>query len=264
MARSIKRSQKPRHRHSVRGLTPLTGHTEGIENLARDFSRRDDSPLQPQTDAQATYIRAITGSVLTFGMGPAGTGKTFIAASLAAEKLIQREVDRIIITRPAVEAGEELGFLPGELHEKFAPYRAPVRQVLERRLGRGAVEMFLKNEKIVILPLAHMRGWTFENAFVLLDEAQNTTPTQMKLFLTRIGEGSCIVVDGDATQRDVPGPCGLLDGLRRVKDLDKVSVVCFTKADVVRSGLTQQIVEAYENEVAEEDRAGLEKFLGAT
>lgn len=238
-ARAERPNRKPR---LVKGLTPLTSD---MDDLLRDFSRRDDSELQAKTTAQAHYINAIRHSVITFGIGPAGTGKTFIAASLAAEALIDREVDRIILTRPAVEAGESLGFLPGELMEKYAPYLQPVQQVLERRLGKGAVEAFIKSGKIVALPLAYMRGWTFENAFVLLDEAQNTTPAQMKLFLTRIGEDCRVVIDGDPSQSDIPGRSGLSDVIDRLRCVPDISFTIFEREDIVRSGLVQNILERY-------------------
>jgi phosphate starvation-inducible PhoH-like protein len=225
-----------------RGLLYLT---ESIEEKARKSIRRDESILEARTERQAEYINAIRTNTLSFGIGPAGTGKTFVAASLACEALMSDQVERIIITRPCVEAGEALGFMPGDLSEKFAPYFAPVRQVLERRLGRGAVEMYLKSEKILILPLAHMRGWTLENAFVLLDEAQNTTPAQMKLFLTRLGEHTTMVIDGDIEQSDIEGLSGLEDSIRRLYRLDGVSVVEFDDDDIVRSGLTKEIIKAY-------------------
>jgi phosphate starvation-inducible PhoH-like protein len=240
---------------------PLTSVSE--DNIPPKF-QRDTSPLEALTPRQQDYINAIRSNPLTFGIGPAGTGKTWIAASIASQLLEDREVDRIIVTRPAVEAGEELGHLPGELSEKWAPYFAPVRHVLERRLGKGAVEMYLKSERIVIMPLAYMRGHTFQNSFVLLDEAQNTTPSQMKLFLTRIGEGSRIAVDGDLSQRDIRGPSGLTDALGRVRHLPGVGVVKFDRSDVVRSGLVQQIVEAYQDESdLDEAEEGLLRTLSA-
>ena len=216
------------------------------EESYRGKVKSDPDPLIAKTESQAAFISSIKVNTVTFGIGPAGTGKTYLATTLACNALMDGTTDRIIITRPAVEAGEELGFMPGDLSEKFAPYFAPVRQVLERRLGRGAVEMYLKNEKILILPLAHMRGWTFDDAFVVLDEAQNTSPAQMKMFLTRIGDRTKVVVDGDLSQRDLPGPSGLADSVRRIQSLVGVGVVTFTKSDVVRSGLTQRIVECYE------------------
>ena len=262
MARSISKPAKQGTRvkrvERVRGLTRLTNEDESPR---RD--RRDDNELVAKTDAQDKYIRAINSSLLTFGIGPAGTGKTFIATSIAAQRLDDREVDKIIITRPVVEAGEKLGFLPGELDEKVAPYFAPVLMILERRLGKSQVEMFMKSGRIEFLPLAYMRGHTLEKSFIILDEAQNTTPSQMKMFLTRIGEDSTVVVDGDITQKDIVGPNGLVDAFKRLKGLRGTSCVEFTKDDVVRSGLVADIVGRYEHIEEEEDRRGLNEFLGS-
>lgn len=182
---------------------------------------------------------------MTFGIGPAGTGKTYIAAAYGAELLALGKVERLILTRPAVEAGEELGFLPGALDEKYAPYLSPVRTILDKRLGRGAVEYLLKAKRIVPMPLAYMRGETFEDAFVLLDEAQNTTPTQLKLFLTRIGPNARVVVDGDVEQVDIKGKSGLLDAVHRLGHLPSVRVVHFNDEDIVRSGIVADIIKAY-------------------
>lgn len=254
---SKERSRRDPKRQS-KGLTPLTSQ---MEDFARDISRRDDSPLEALTEAQGWYINSIKTNQLTFGIGPAGTGKSWCAATLAADALLEREVEQIIITRPAVEAGEELGFLPGELMEKYEPWLTPIRQVLEKRLGKGTVEMFLKSGRIEPLPIAYMRGRSFQNAFVILDEAQNTTPVQMKLVLSRIGENCRVVVDGDPRQVDIKTTSGLMDAVRRLRHIPSVGVVEFTRADIVRSGLVQQIIEAYESDASEEDRIGLETFL---
>ena len=241
-----------------RGLMPLMGG-----DLPRP-DRRDDSDLTPKTRAQANYIRAIQSNPLTFGIGPAGSGKSYVAACIAARMLENREIDKIIITRPVVEAGEELGFLPGEMEEKVAPYFAPIRIILEKRLGKGHVEALLKGGRIEFLPLAYMRGMTFERAFVLLDEAQNATPTQLKMFLTRIGEDTTVCVDGDLTQRDITGPSGLADAFRRLAGLRGVACVEFSKADVVRSGLVADIIGRYEHDEDADDRAQLDQFIRAT
>ena len=211
-------------------------------------TKRDTSPITPLNEIQKRYLNAMKGFVLTFATGPAGTGKTWMCAALAAQMLESGEIDKIIITRPAVEAGESLGFLPGELEEKFDPYLQPFRDVLNERLGKSFVEFLIKRGQIEAAPLAYMRGRTFKNAFVILDESQNTTPEQMKMFLTRIGHDCRVVVNGDIKQKDIRGICGLEDAIKRVSRIPSVKVIEFHKSDVVRSGLVQEIVEAYEAE----------------
>lgn len=208
----------------------------------------DNSPITGQTENQKRYLRAMSGQNLVFATGPAGVGKTFLCTAIAAKMLVEKKIERIIITRPAVEAGESLGFLPGELEDKFDPYLEPFKDVLYRRLGRSFTDYLINSKKIVAVPLAYIRGRTFRNAMVILDEAQNTTPRQMKTFLTRIGENCTIVVNGDPTQMDIKGPCGMVDAIRRLYSLPEVRVIEFTKADIVRSGLVQKIVEAYESD----------------
>jgi phosphate starvation-inducible PhoH-like protein len=202
-------------------------------------------PLVAKNENQSAYITSIMTNTLTFGLGPAGVGKTFIAATVAADMLRTGMTKKIILTRPAVEAGEELGFLPGTADEKFAPYIRVYLDVLNKRLGRGFVEYALKSGQIEAAPLAYIRGWTLEDAVVLLDEAQNTTPTQMKMFLTRIGERVKVIVNGDADQQDIRGECGLVDGARKARGLNGVGIVEFTSADIVRSGLVQELVQRY-------------------
>jgi phosphate starvation-inducible PhoH-like protein len=204
------------------------------------------APFEPRTDKQRAYAAAIRRGGLTFGLGPAGTGKTYVAGCIAAEALLNHQVEKIILTRPAVEAGgERLGFLPGEKEEKFDPYFDPFRDVLEERLGRNFVELLIKDGRIKCEPFAYMRGKTFKNAFVILDEAQNATVEQFKLFLTRIGENATVVVDGDETQCDVDAS-GLLDAANRLLAIPAVKVVMFRKADIVRSAFVQEVVEALE------------------
>ncbi len=207
--------------------------------------QRDDKPIKALTDTQARYKACIDAQVLTFGVGPAGTGKTYIAVATAAEMLKAGKIKKIIITRPAVEAGENLGFLPGELDEKFDPYFAPVKEILCKRLGTGHVEAYCNNGIIVAKPLAYMRGTTFEDAFVIFDEAQNCTPKQMEMFLTRIGNNTKVVVDGDPVQKDIRGPSGLTDAIKRFSARRWCSMVEFGVEDVVRSGIAKQIVLAY-------------------
>jgi phosphate starvation-inducible PhoH-like protein len=234
-----------RKTRSKRISEPVTPELEHEVN-EREAADRDTSPIEAKTEAQGHYLLAMKESVVTFGVGPAGTGKTYLAAAMAAQALLEKRVSKILITRPAVEAGEELGFLPGTLEEKFDPYFRPVRDILARRLGRGHFDYLVKRKVIEALPLAYMRGHTFSNAFVLFDEAQNATATQMKLFLTRIGNSSKVVVDGDLRQRDVAGANGLEDAMSRLSRLKGVRVVEFTRDDIVRSGIAQRIVEAYE------------------
>jgi len=214
----------------------------------REFQpKRDLKPLSAKTESQGHYILAIQEAALTFGIGPAGTGKTYVCGSLAAEALLNDHVEKIVLTRPAVEAGESLGFLPGEIDEKFEPYLQPFRDVLNERLGRGHVEYLIKMGRIECVPLAYMRGRTFKDSFVILDEAQNASVTQMKMFLTRIGENCKVIVNGDPAQTDIREASGLMDAVRRLEDLRDVRSVEFCKKDVVRSGLVQMIVERYQD-----------------
>lgn len=205
-------------------------------------------PLEPKTPGQKRYMAAIKAFDVVFGLGPAGTGKTYIAAALAADALVNRTIDRIIVTRPAVEAGESLGFLPGEIEEKFDPYLQPFRDVLNERLGKSHVDALIKAGRIEAAPLAYMRGRTFKNAFVILDEAQNTTPNQMLLFLTRVGENCRVVVNGDTAQIDLQGPSGLADAVSRLSHVASLRVIKLTVEDIVRSGFVRAVVDAYQNQ----------------
>lgn len=204
-------------------------------------------PLQAQTQAQGHYLCALESSQLIFALGPAGTGKTYVASAYAADLLKSHEIEKIIITRPNVEVGAGFGFLPGELEEKYAPYLAPFREIMIERMGLSTYEYNLKAEYIVPTPLAFLRGATFNNAFVIFDEAQNATPAEMKMFLTRIGKNCTVVVDGDPEQCDLHGPSGLNDAVRRLERIPGVSVVEFTEDDIVRSGLIKDILIAYRN-----------------
>jgi phosphate starvation-inducible PhoH-like protein len=209
--------------------------------------RRKPEPFEPKNERQRGYASAMRrdGSVV-FGLGPAGTGKTYVAGCMAAEALLDNRVEKIILTRPAVEAGgENMGFLPGEKEQKFDPYFDPFRDVLEERLGKSFVEYLIKEGRIKCEPFAYMRGKTFKNAFVILDEGQNATPEQYKLFLTRIGQGATVVINGDESQADIK-KSGLMDAAARLFHLPVVKVVQFRREDIVRSGLVQEIVSAYE------------------
>lgn len=217
-----------------------------MEVAALPQKRKPVQALKPKTINQEKFMNAIESHKLVFATGPAGTGKTYIAGAMAAEALIKGEIERIVITRPVVEAGENMGFLPGEIEEKYAPYLAPFLDVLNERLGKSQVEYMMKSGKIEAAPLAYMRGRTFKNAYVILDEAQNTTPTQMKLFLTRLGYDTKAIVSGDAMQKDIPGESGLVDAVERLRFIPSVKVIQFSTDDIVRSGLVQEIVEAYE------------------
>ena len=204
--------------------------------------------ISPRTPLQATYLRDMDSNELVFGVGPAGTGKTYLAVAKAVEALCSGDVTRIILSRPAVEAGEQLGFLPGDMQEKVDPYLRPIYDALYDMLPQDQVEKRMEKGEIEIAPLAFMRGRTLSNAFVILDEAQNTTAVQMKMFLTRLGEGSHMVVTGDLTQVDLPHGVrsGLRDALETLEDVKGVSSIRFTEKDVVRHQLVRRIVDAYD------------------
>ncbi len=206
-------------------------------------------PIKPKTLGQKKYVDAIRRQMIVFGLGPAGTGKTYLAMAMAITAFKNNEVGRIILTRPAIEAGEKLGFLPGDLQSKIDPYLRPLYDALYQIMG---AESFLKNSErglIEVAPLAYMRGRTLDNAFIILDEAQNTTPAQMKMFLTRIGFGSKVVITGDVTQKDLPAGqvSGLDTAVSVVKNIDEISICRLTSRDVVRHPLVQRIVKAYED-----------------
>ena len=239
------RSKRKRHKDSAE-IVDLNARAQ---HLGTAYSPpRINQPLHPRNAAQHKYITAILNNCLTFGLGPAGTGKSYCAGALAAEALESGQIERIILTRPAVEAGENLGFLPGALNEKFAVYIDAFRDILNERLGAGTVDYCLRHGRIVAAPLAFMRGKTFNSkTFVILDEAQNTTPTQMKMFLTRIGEDCRVVINGDIDQSDLKGANGLSDALTRMKGLPGVYIHHFQRSDIVRSGLVRDIIDRYEN-----------------
>lgn len=204
--------------------------------------------ITPRTPKQAEYLEAIQSNRLVFGLGPAGTGKTFLAVAKAVELLQAGEIDRLILTRPAVEAGESLGFLPGTMQEKIDPYLRPIYDALHDMIQPEQIARRLADGSIEIAPLAFMRGRTLSNAAIILDEAQNTTATQMKMALTRIGEGSRMIVTGDLSQTDLPGgvKSGLRDAVDVLKNMKDMAIVAFDEADVVRSGIVRKIVAAYD------------------
>ena len=205
-------------------------------------------PIKPKTLGQKAYVDAIRNNMIVFGLGPAGTGKTYLAMAMAITAFKKQEVERIILTRPAIEAGEKLGFLPGDLQSKVDPYLRPLYDALYDILGRDSALRLKEKETIEVVPLAYMRGRTLDNSFIILDEAQNTTREQMKMFLTRIGFGSKVVVTGDATQKDLPkGTTSGLDvALKVLKKVEGISICELTNSDVVRHPLVQKIVQAYD------------------
>lgn len=219
------------------------------------------APLRAKTDNQARYLNSMEVNDITFGLGPAGTGKSYVAVAHAADLIRNKVVEKIILTRPAIEAGESIGYLPGEAEEKFDPYFAPVKQILIERLGAGHVEGMMAAGRIVAMPLGFIRGHTFKDAFVILDEAQNTTPLQMKMFLTRIGEGAKMVINGDTKQKDISGFSGLRDAVKRLDGLKGVGVITFTRDDIVRHGLVREIVERYECDDEDDGAGRLPKFI---
>lgn len=229
----------------------FTENDDKILEIDKDIICRTvtGKPVKPKTLGQKQYVDAIRKKMIVFGIGPAGTGKTYLAMAMAIQAFKNGEVGRIILTRPAIEAGERLGFLPGDLQSKIDPYLRPLYDALYQIMG---AESYLHNSEkglIEVAPLAYMRGRTLDNAFIILDEAQNTTPAQMKMFLTRIGFGSKVIVTGDQSQKDLPAGAasGLDTAIRVLKKLDDISFCYLTSSDVVRHPLVQKIVEAYED-----------------
>ncbi len=214
------------------------------------------SPVKAKTLGQKKYCEAIRENTITFGVGPAGTGKTYLAVAMAVTAFRQKQVNKIILTRPAVEAGEKLGFLPGDLQSKVDPYLRPLYDALFEMLGAENFQRCQERGTVEVAPLAYMRGRTLDDSFIILDEAQNTTPEQMKMFLTRLGFNSKMVVTGDITQIDLPS--GKRSGLKRVlkilKNVDDISICRFTQKDVVRHRLVQEIIKAYERYESEEKK----------
>ena len=221
-------------------ITELTGDVLCISAKGR--------PIKPKTIGQKKYIKSVLKNTVTIGVGPAGTGKTYLAVAAAVQAFRDKQVNRIILTRPAVEAGERLGFLPGDLQSKVDPYLRPLYDALFDMLGAETYQKYLERGNIEVAPLAYMRGRTLDDSFIILDEAQNTSREQMKMFLTRLGFGSKIVITGDVTQIDLPDgkASGLKEAMRVLRDVEGIGICELTNADVVRHVMVQRIVEAYE------------------
>jgi len=227
-----------------------TGNDDKVGEIAKDVLciTAKGKPVKAKTLGQQKYIKAIQKNTITMGVGPAGTGKTYLAVAAAVAAFRAKEVNRIILTRPAVEAGERLGFLPGDLQNKVDPYLRPLYDALFDMLGADSYNKYLERGNIEVAPLAYMRGRTLDDSFIILDEAQNTTREQMKMFLTRLGFGSKIVITGDVTQIDLPTDkvCGLKDALRVLDGVQDIAICRLTAGDVVRHELVQRIVAAYD------------------
>ncbi len=236
----------------VRYLITLVkeGNDAQVSQIAKDVVciTAKGKPIKAKTVGQQNYMKAITKNTVTIGVGPAGTGKTYLAVAAAVAAFRERTVNRIILTRPAVEAGERLGFLPGDLQNKVDPYLRPLYDALYDMLGAETFQKYQERGSIEVAPLAYMRGRTLDDSFIILDEAQNTTKEQMKMFLTRLGFGSKIVITGDVTQIDLPSDktSGLKDAIRVLEDVKDIAICRLTPADVVRHALVQEIINAYE------------------
>ena len=222
-----------------------------MEEIDKDFicNTIQGRPIKPKTLGQKDYVEQIRKKMIVFGVGPAGTGKTYLAMAMAVTAFRNEEVSRIILTRPAIEAGEKLGFLPGDLQSKVDPYLRPLYDALYQIMGADSFAKNMEKGLIEVAPLAYMRGRTLDNAFIILDEAQNTTPAQMKMFLTRIGFGSKVIITGDASQKDLPrdATSGLDVAMKVLKKIDDIGFCQLTSKDVVRHPLVQQIVQAYDD-----------------
>ncbi|MCI6245241.1 MAG: PhoH family protein [Eubacterium sp.] len=234
------------------------GKEEKLSSIASDTIciTAKGKPIKPKTLGQKKYCEAIENNTITFGIGPAGTGKTYLAVAMAVTAFRAKEVDKIILTRPAVEAGEKLGFLPGDLQSKVDPYLRPLYDALFDMFGAESFQKYQERGSIEVAPLAYMRGRTLDDSFIILDEAQNTTPEQMKMFLTRLGFNSKMVITGDITQIDLPDgkKSGLKKVMRILKNVDDIEMCKFSQRDVVRHKLVQDIIKAYEKYESEEKK----------
>lgn len=256
---SLKSGGVIRNREFAQALNVVKN--EGADALKSLYSERVQtssrkSPVSPKTLGQKRYIEAIRQHDVVFGVGPAGTGKTYLAMAMAVAALKEEKVSRIILTRPAVEAGEALGFLPGDLYEKITPYLRPLYDALHDMMPAEEIQKNMERNVIEIAPLAYMRGRTLNHAFIVLDEAQNTTTEQMLMFLTRLGFNSKTVITGDPTQIDLPGHkhSGLVEALRALEKTEGISIIQFNKRDVVRHPLVQRIISAYEEHRGKQQR----------
>ena len=244
----------------VRYLITLVneGNDEQVAQMAKDVVciTAKGKPIKAKTVGQQTYMKAIMKNTVTIGVGPAGTGKTYLAVAAAVAAFREKQVNRIILTRPAVEAGERLGFLPGDLQNKVDPYLRPLYDALYDMLGAETFQKYQERGSIEVAPLAYMRGRTLDDSFIILDEAQNTTREQMKMFLTRLGFGSKIVITGDVTQIDLPDDkvSGLKDAIRVLEGVKDIAICKLTSADVVRHALVQQIINAYEKAAQKQEK----------
>ena len=235
-----------------------TGNEDQVSKIAKDVVcvTAKGRPVKAKTIGQQNYLKAIEKNTITIGVGPAGTGKTYLAVAEAVAAFRAKTVNRIILTRPAVEAGERLGFLPGDLQNKVDPYLRPLYDALFEMLGADAYAKYLERGNIEVAPLAYMRGRTLDDSFIILDEAQNTSREQMKMFLTRIGFGSHVVITGDVTQIDLPSdkPSGLKEAIRILDRIDDIAICRLTGADVVRHALVQKIIAAYEQDDKQKEK----------
>ena len=252
----------------VRYLITLVkeGNDHQVALMAKDVVciTAKGKPIKAKTVGQQQYMKAIAKNTITLGVGPAGTGKTYLAVAAAVAAFRERTVNRIILTRPAVEAGEQLGFLPGDLQNKVDPYLRPLYDALYDMLGPETFQKYQERGSIEVAPLAYMRGRTLDDSFIILDEAQNTTKEQMKMFLTRLGFGSKIVITGDVTQIDLPGDkiSGLKDALRILDGVKDIAICRLTAADVVRHSLVQEIINAYERAEKKREEKKQPQFTG--
>ena len=259
---SLREGGTPLEEQTVRYCISLAdaGEEEKVQELAGGCIAitAKGRPVRPKTLGQKQYVEAILKNAVTFGVGPAGTGKTYLAVAMAVKAFKARQVGRIILTRPAVEAGEKLGFLPGDLQNKVDPYLRPLYDALFDMLGAETYQKLLEKQLIEVAPLAYMRGRTLDDAFIILDEAQNTSPEQMKMFLTRMGTGSKVVVTGDVTQIDLPDKArsGLVDALQVLKTVQGIAMMFFSEKDVVRHRLVQEIIRAYDKAQAVRHKRG--------